>query len=142
MRTRLFDILVGLFGAALLLFFATMPDPPPAPVLASEDVAGTVRHVVDGDSLYVAGHEPQVRLWGVDAPERDEAGFQAATATLTQLADGQRVTCQQVDRDRYGRTVARCFLMDGQEINRLMIESGTAAEYVRFSRGFYSSGGN
>jgi endonuclease YncB( thermonuclease family) len=45
---------------------------------------------------------------------------------------------QQKDQDRYGRTVARCFLPNGQEINRLMIESGTAQEYVRFSRGFYS----
>ncbi|MBM1691618.1 thermonuclease family protein [Sulfitobacter geojensis] len=138
MRLQLFDILGGLFGAGVILFLLfTLNDPPALPQV-SDDVAGTVRHVVDGDSIYVAGHDPQIRLWGVDAPERDEAGFSEATATLTQLAKGKRVTCQQKDQDRYGRTVARCFLPNGQEINRVMIESGTAQEYVRFSRGFYS----
>ena len=79
-----------------------------------------------------------VRLWGVDAPEMDDRGFQAATDTLTRLALGKRITCREIERDRYGRSVARCFLSDGQEINRLMIESGTAKEYRRFTKGFYS----
>ena len=140
MRLSVFDLLAGLCGAALLLFLAFTTTSPPAPPNAVDEIAGTVRRVVDGDSIYLAGHEPQVRLWGVDAPEQDEAGYDAATATLTRLAEGQRVTCQQMDRDQYGRTVARCFLSDGQEINRTMIESGTATEYVRFSRGFYSGG--
>jgi endonuclease YncB( thermonuclease family) len=74
----------------------------------------------------------------VDAPERDAAGFEQATAMLSRLAQGQRITCREVDRDRYGRSVARCFLSDGREINRLMIESGTAREYRPFTKGFYS----
>ncbi|NNC54748.1 MAG: hypothetical protein HKO07_03390 [Pseudomonadales bacterium] len=32
----------------------------------------TCRYVVDGDSLYLAGVKAQIRLWGVDAPERGE----------------------------------------------------------------------
>ena len=75
---------------------------------------------------------------GVDAPERDAAGFERATAMLSRLAQGQRITCREVDQDRYGRSVARCFLSDGREINRLMIESGTAREYRHFTKGFYS----
>lgn len=142
MRLAGFDLLAGLFGAALVLFLAFTAIAPPTPPNAVDEIAGTVRRVVDGDSIYLAGHDPQVRLWGVDAPERDEAGYAEATATLTQIAQDQGVTCQEVDRDQYGRTVARCFLGDGQEINRLMIESGTATEYVRYSQGFYSSGGN
>jgi endonuclease YncB( thermonuclease family) len=51
---------------------------------------------------------------------------------------GQRITCREVDRNRYGRSVARCFLPDGREINRLMIESGTAREYRHFIKGLYS----
>lgn len=138
----MFDILGGLIGAGIVLFILYQSTDSPTLPQITQDVAGDVRHVVDGDSLYVRGHEPQIRLWGVDAPERDEAGYREATATLTQLARGKRVTCQKVDRDRYGRTVARCFLSDGREVNRLMIESGSAREYVRFSKGFYSSGGN
>jgi len=33
--------------------------------------AGAVIRVVDGDSLYLEGVTAQIRLWGVDAPERD-----------------------------------------------------------------------
>lgn len=103
-------------------------------------LSGRVRYVVDGDSLYMNGYESQVRLWGVDAPERGSAGYQPATAFLRSIAEDQKITCRQIDRDKYGRTVARCFLSDGQEINRMMIESGTAREYRHFTRGFYSGG--
>lgn len=106
--------------------------------LEPETVGGKVRYVVDGDSLYINGHKPQIRLWGVDAPEQDEAGYDAATNELYRLAHGQRVRCNIIEADRYGRTVARCFLSDGREINRAMIESGTATEYRRFTKGFYS----
>ena len=92
---------------------------------------------MDGDSLYLDGYKPQIRLWGVDAPERDERGFQAASETLSRFALGQRITCRVIEADRYGRSVARCFLPDGREINRMMIESQTAREYRHFSKGFY-----
>ena len=54
------------------------------------------------------------------------------------MAHGQRVTCRVIEPDRYGRNVARCFLADGREINRMMIEGGTVKEYRGFSKGFYS----
>jgi endonuclease YncB( thermonuclease family) len=101
-------------------------------------LVGQAIRVVDGDSLYLDGHQPQIRLWGVDAPERDMQGFNAATRQLKLITSGQPLTCNPVDRDRYGRTVARCFRGDGQEINRMMIESGTATEFMRYSEGFYS----
>ena len=44
-----------------------------------------------------------------------------------------------MDVDRYERTVARCFLKDGREVNAVMIASGTAVEYHRFSKGFYAN---
>ena len=58
-----------------------------------DTITGVVRHVVDGDSLYIEGVEPQIRLWGVDAPERDEEGYKAATDALTRLAKGKRIIC-------------------------------------------------
>jgi len=109
-----------------------------APVISTGKIIGKVRYVVDGDSLYFHGHEVQIRLWGVDAPEKNEAGFNSAKNALNAFANGQVLTCQIMDTDRYGRVVARCFLKDGQEINRLMIESGAAVEYRRFSNGYYS----
>jgi endonuclease YncB( thermonuclease family) len=106
---------------------------------ASDTIQSRVRYVVDGDSLYLENHEPQIRLWGVDAPERNESGYDRARNTLTGLALSQSVRCDIVDTDKYQRSVARCFLADGQEINRMMIDSGAAKEYLRFTQGYYSS---
>jgi len=106
---------------------------------AMGEVSGSVRYVVDGDSLYISGYDPQISLWGVDAPEDDETGFKDATEILKRLALKKAITCQSVDTDKYGRTVARCFLKDGREVNAEMIASGTAVEYHHFSKGFYTN---
>lgn len=98
-----------------------------------------VTRIVDGDSLYLQGIDTQIRLFGVDAPERNEPGYAEARTALRQLAKGKDLHCDQVDKDRYDRIVARCFLPDGLEINQLMIESGTADEYCRFSKGLYGA---
>jgi len=98
---------------------------------------GKCRRVVDGDSLYVAGQDKQIRLWGVDAPETDEAGYQKAKDKLNKLAFNQKISCATQDIDKYGRIVARCFLPDGREINRLLLASGVSQEYCRFTKNYY-----
>ncbi|MEM7304963.1 MAG: thermonuclease family protein [Pseudomonadota bacterium] len=128
-------ILVILSLATLILLF----DNPPPSLQAADEITSSVRHVVDGDSLYLENYEPQIRLWGVDAPERDEPGYDRAKNYLRQLALSQTVDCEIVDTDKYKRSVARCYLSNGDEINRMMIESGAAKEYFRFTKGYYSS---
>ena len=129
-----FWALVVVLGGVAVWWLASQPKS----LIVPPSLSGHVRHVVDGDSLYLDGHKAQIRLWGVDAPELGQRGFDQATGYLSMIAKGRRITCQQIDRDQYGRTVARCFLEDGRELNRMMIESGTAKEYRRFSKGFYS----
>ena len=144
-RTNLFTI------AALLSFTVGATDP------VAEILTAPVRFVVDGDSLYLAGVKPQIRLWGVDAPERDEPGFNAARNALKQLVVKQNIHCRQQDIDKYGRIVARCrlaaqgviiskqgasvdFSADRQrDINAQMIRGGTAREYCYFSKGYYGA---
>ena len=132
MTPTLWLIVLAIMGAAFVWFLMQ-----PAGLTEPRQIKGRVSYVVDGDSLYLKGHKAQVRLWGVDAPERGESGFQAATDALYRMAHGQRVTCRVIEPDKYGRNVARCFLPDGREINRMMIEGGTVREYRRFSKGFY-----
>ncbi len=100
---------------------------------------GTVTRVIDGDTFYLNSVETRIRLWGLDAPERSEKGGNAATRALREIAHGQRVTCKEIDIDRYDRIVGQCFLNDGRDVTALMIESGKAREYVRYSGGYYSS---
>ena len=66
-------------------------------------------------------------------------GGSEATAALAALISGQQLTCRQRDIDRYGRIVGRCNRTDGQDIAALMIRSGTATEYRRYSGGYYSN---
>ncbi len=99
---------------------------------------GVVTRVVDGDTLYISGLDTRIRLWGLDAPERGRKGGHRATRMLREIAHGRHLTCREVGVDRYDRVVGQCFLPDGGDVTALMIESGAAQEYVRYSGGHYS----
>lgn len=132
------NVIIGcIIGLVLLLFEFQVTGKEPTPTKLS-GITAKVRHVVDGDSLYLSRYKPQIRLWGVDAPEKNEPGYTKASTQLKKFALGKELKCEMVDQDKYGRTIARCYLSDGQEINRMMIESGAAAEYKYFSKGYYS----
>ena len=110
------------------------------PVLAQTNtVSGVVRYVTDGDTLSLRGVERPIRVWGLDAPERNERGASAATSTLRRLVARQSLTCRVRDIDRYGRIVGQCFLPDRRDIAAQMIAAGVALEYCYFSGGYYGT---
>ncbi len=106
--------------------------------------ADSVVQVIDGDGLRIEGRS--IRLWGIDAPELDQTCEQNGRATpcgedarllLGALAQGGEITCETKDKDRYGRTVARCFA-DGLDLAGAMVRQGNALDWPRYSDGFYS----
>ncbi|MCE6967629.1 thermonuclease family protein [Cereibacter sphaeroides] len=115
-------------------------EPDEEPMAPQEDrFTGTVERVVDGDTFRLRGVDESVRIWGLDAPERCDPAGPAATTMLKRLISGQPVNCQLRDIDRYQRLVGQCFLTDGRDIAAVMIASGVATEYCRYSRGHYGS---
>jgi endonuclease YncB( thermonuclease family) len=86
----------------------------------------------------MAGHRAQIRLWGVDTPEVNQRGYVAAKSALIALADNEVITCQIMHRDKYGRTVARCYLPSGRDIGGELIRRDLARELRHFSKGYYS----
>ena len=78
-----------------------------------------------------------IRLWGLDAPERDHAGGSKATAALTALILNQILSCRVKDIDRYDRIVGQCFLPDGRDVAAVLIQAGVAKEFCRYSDGYY-----
>ncbi|WP_376871680.1 thermonuclease family protein [Albirhodobacter sp. R86504] len=101
-------------------------------------ISGVAR-VIDGDTLDLDG--TRVRLFGIDAPEQNQTCADArgkrwecgafATQSLRALVQG-RVSCEPVEMDRYGRTVARCF-NGAQDINAQMVAQGAAFAYRKYS---------
>lgn len=102
------------------------------------EISGTAL-VSDGDTLRIGA--VKVRLYGIDAPEHDQTctkggkiypcGKDAAVA-LTDLIRHQTVTCTKRDTDRYGRTVAVCYV-GKVDLNAQMVQSGYALAYRQYS---------
>ncbi|OYD82526.1 thermonuclease family protein [Azospirillum brasilense] len=122
--------------AVLILLVAA-----PAPTLAA-DLTGTVS-VIDGDTLEI--HGTRIRLHGIDAPEsaqlcQDAAGKdwrcgQKAALALSDRIGRRPVTCEQKDKDRYGRVVAACFV-NGENLNAWMAANGWAMAYRQYSKDY------
>jgi len=93
--------------------------------------------VVDGDTFYINGVEPAVRVWGIDAPEAGTDLGEVATLLMTTFARGRIAECIIRDRDRYGRIVASC-MVDGIEIASAMVRFGMARDWPRYSGGAYA----
>lgn len=115
------------------------PEKPSSPPLTDDTAphTGAVARVVDGDTFYLDGVETRFRLWGVDAPERNAPGAAEAAEALTNLVAGRTLACEEMNRDRYARIVARCTLDDGRDIARILIDIGAAIETPRYSGGYY-----
>jgi endonuclease YncB( thermonuclease family) len=96
-------------------------------------------HVSDGDTLKMNG--TTYRLWGIDAPELKQTcdnGWQAgayAAGVLRGLTDRGGVTCIPKTTDKYGRTVAVCWV-DGVDLGAEMVRQGMAWAFTRYSRDY------
>jgi micrococcal nuclease len=95
------------------------------------------KNVHDGDSITVRrsnGHLVNVRLYGVDAPERKQPSGLSAKKLLISLASRQTLDVQPMDTDRYGRTVALVRLPDGTLLNEVMVAEGLAWVYGQYCK--------
>lgn len=88
----------------------------------------TVKYVLDGDSFLaeIDSKPVNVRLWGIDAPEKQQPYARFSKNSLKRLIGQQLVRLQPVEYDRYGRMVAMVFSDKGVNINQKQIENGAA----------------
>ena len=107
------------------------------PAVARNEIPQVVS-VGDGDTLRVrqGGKTITVRLGCIDAPESTQApwGQQSANRLKQLLPSGQAVQVREIERDRYGRTVAELYL-GNQSVNLMMVSEGQAVVYRDYLSG-------
>lgn len=127
------------FSVTLLLLLALVACTPGDGGYSEADGDGvTAVKVFDGDSLIVsdaAGRQIEVRLYGIDAPERGQAYSNKAKQALQGLLGRHALRMEIVEIDRYGRTVAVLYRANGGDsINSEMVGRGFAWVYRRYNK--------
>lgn len=91
--------------------------------------------VSDGDSLHLElpdGERVRVRLYGIDAPEKDQECALAARKKLGKLIYDKKIRVEVLDVDKYGRYVGKVYA-GARYVNRFMLKEGLAWHYKHYA---------
>jgi len=102
---------------------------------SSVEIQGVVSSITDGDTLRInntTGGSDIIRLYGIDAPERDQPYGSEATSALRSKVAAAKVRIVVQDTDDYGRQVGTVYL-DTRNINLEMVAQGHAWWYEFFA---------
>jgi micrococcal nuclease len=106
-------------------------------LLAADSPNPTARviKIFDGDSFLVAqgSLKVEVRLWGIDAPEKGQPYGDQARQLLSNLAYQKNVTLIIHTQDQYNRQVAEVILPDGRNLNEEILRAGLAWWYQHYA---------
>ena len=92
--------------------------------------------VIDGDTLRF-GRET-VRIFGIDAEERNETNGPRAKEALQRLVtESGYVRCQPTGDTTHGRSVARCYVSIGHDVAAILVSWGVVLDCARYSGGVY-----
>ncbi len=94
-----------------------------------------VEYVIDGDT-FVSSEQQTIRIWGIDAPEKDEPFYETATLTLENLIENEMLECTFIAKGKYRRDLMRCYLVD-DDIAAIMVRKGMAKNYLEFPDDYY-----
>jgi micrococcal nuclease len=103
---------------------------------------GRVVRVADGDTITVlkesssSKEQVKVRFYGIDCPERKQDFGAKAKAFTSDMVFGQLVAVEDMDRDRYGRTVGLVSI-HGMSLNEELISEGLAWVYPRYCEAYF-----
>jgi endonuclease YncB( thermonuclease family) len=107
------------------------------PAHALADFTGHVVSVLDGDTLEVLhNHHPErIRLSRIDCHEKGQAYGNNAKHAASKLPFGKEVTLQTHGQDKYGRTLGDVFLLDGTNLNHMLVKDGWWWWYRKYAPG-------
>lgn len=101
----------------------------------NESFKARVYHIVDGDSLLVKtqGKKIAIRLYGIDTPEENQPFSRNAERFTRRLSQNRIVVVHPVERDDYGRLVARV-IVGRTDISQELVRSGLAWVHIYYCR--------
>jgi len=116
-----------LFKTLLILLIITLS-------IHAETIQGKVIGVMDGDTVKVLVKKKQykIRLYGIDAPEKNQAFGTKTKKALSKKIFGKNVKVKITDIDKYGRSIGTIFYMN-RNINLEMVQEGFAWWYQKYS---------
>ena len=99
--------------------------------LSNELMKAKVEYIMDGDTVVVFGDsfKLKIRLDAIDCPEDDQPYGGDAKSALIRLIGGRTVYLETHGLDRFGRTLAVIYVMEGAElinVNEQMVMLGHA----------------
>ncbi|MXN88780.1 thermonuclease family protein [Pasteurella canis] len=103
---------------------------------ASHTLHCKVVSISDGDTfncLLKNNKQLRVRLWGIDAPERNQAFGQKAKQFLGKLIHKKQVKLAVTGYDQYQRTLAEVYTLQGKNINVAIVKAGMAWVYKKYN---------
>lgn len=92
-------------------------------------------YVKDGDTVKALCETKgtvDIRLYCIDAPEKNQVMGRASTAHLKSMIEGAEFKADLSTKDRYGRYIGSLYQLDGVLINEKMVEDGMAHVYTRY----------
>jgi endonuclease YncB( thermonuclease family) len=123
--------------------FATNAIAQNQPIKENFSISGevTITHISDGDSL--RSGKLRIRLFGIDAPEKNQqctnadgakwaCGETAQKMLESLVAKAPYLQCDLIDTDRYGRAVMKCFAGE-TDLGAALVRAGLALAYRQYS---------
>ena len=107
-----------------------------SPSFGAVDFDAKVIKIADGDTITVLREgnvQIKIRLADIDCPERGQPWGRNATDALKKALTKDTVGIEVLDKDRYGRTIARVYV-DSISMNRYLVESGNCWVYPKYAK--------
>ena len=128
----------------LLAFFSAMSPLTAAAQQQTVTVSGDLR-ILDGDTIEIG--LLRIRIHAIDAPEDGQTCSargggtwpcgRIASDRIAELVGDAKLDCEPLERDLYGRLIARCLVGD-EDIGAAMVSEGLAWSYTQFSDDYVS----
>lgn len=127
---------IWILALLLLLFYSAGYNiPPDTPY---RQISGQVAYVIDGDTFQLSSHklgDIRIRIAEIDAPELQQPYGKKAKSYLKALIESETVICTILEKDRYGRYIAKINVPGTRNIDVAaeMVRAGYAWHYKKYS---------